>query len=248
MATTVVNKYRDDFDIYIGRGSIWGNPFPLAKGHTDADRARVIAQYEEYLLSRPDLLSRVHELRGKRLACFCAPKPCHGDVLKKYADRTAQPVPSHALLVTGSSDWTDEAAMRQAFNQIWAQWLAKKPVTWPVLLSGRADHGAEAMAERLWREKGFESVRFPADEDAFGPRADAIRDTDMVNALLSLRDLGLPVAVIGFHMPYSMSDYQTAAPHSTHGEGRCAHLLREAGIGVLDVCPISHDSNSMISH
>lgn len=27
--TTVVNKYKEDYDVYIGRGSKWGNPFPL---------------------------------------------------------------------------------------------------------------------------------------------------------------------------------------------------------------------------
>ena len=26
------------------------------------------------------------ELRGKRLACYCAPLPCHGDVLAALAD------------------------------------------------------------------------------------------------------------------------------------------------------------------
>jgi hypothetical protein len=84
---TVVNKHRDEYDIYIGRGSIWGNPFRLADTRDDVARARVIEQYEQYLLQQPALMARLPELRGKRLACFCAPKPCHGDVLKTYAEQ-----------------------------------------------------------------------------------------------------------------------------------------------------------------
>jgi hypothetical protein len=28
----------------------------------------------------------LHELRGKDLVCWCAPKPCHGDVLLRLAN------------------------------------------------------------------------------------------------------------------------------------------------------------------
>lgn len=83
----VVNKHHKvPYDVYIGRGSIWGNPFRLTPGSGDEARACVIAQYEEYLLNRPDLMAQLPSLRGLRLACFCAPKLCHGDVLKKYAE------------------------------------------------------------------------------------------------------------------------------------------------------------------
>ena len=34
-----------------------------------------------HLPSRPDLLARLGELRGKALGCWCAPLACHGDVL-----------------------------------------------------------------------------------------------------------------------------------------------------------------------
>lgn len=79
---TVVNKHHQPFDIYIGRGSRWGNPYQIGK---DGDRDQVIAQYREYLwrqiqngeVTSTDLLN----LDGKRLACFCKPKACHGDVI-----------------------------------------------------------------------------------------------------------------------------------------------------------------------
>lgn len=83
--TTVVNKrHHVPFDVYIGRGSIWGNPFVIGK---DGNRTEVIQKFEHYLLAKPELLARIPELRGKRLACFCSPQACHGNVLARHADR-----------------------------------------------------------------------------------------------------------------------------------------------------------------
>jgi len=86
MSTRVVNKYKEPYDVYIGRGSVWGNPFTHLVGPTKAEfhvatREEAVARYRQYILERPDLLRRLPELVGKRLGCFCAPKSCHGDVL-----------------------------------------------------------------------------------------------------------------------------------------------------------------------
>ncbi len=83
--TTVVNKRTDQYDVYIGRGSIWGNPFVMGK---DGTRDEVVAKYRWYFEHSPSLRSRVHELQGKRLGCFCKPAACHGDVLAEAADAT----------------------------------------------------------------------------------------------------------------------------------------------------------------
>ena len=91
MATTVVHVYKDKFDIYIGRAwaeypdTIWGNPFHLGP-HLDGNRKEVLAKYRAYILSRPDLLARLPELKGKVLGCWCHPLTCHGDVLAELAD------------------------------------------------------------------------------------------------------------------------------------------------------------------
>ncbi len=61
----------------IDRKTMWGNPFEMPE---DGDRQTVIANYE------PSLLSRLDGLRGKVLGCWCAPEPCHGDVLAAWAD------------------------------------------------------------------------------------------------------------------------------------------------------------------
>jgi hypothetical protein len=70
--------------VYIGRGSIWGNPFPM-DNQSREERQRVIDQYRRYLwrqIQKDEVTAdMILALDGKRLACYCAPKPCHGDVL-----------------------------------------------------------------------------------------------------------------------------------------------------------------------
>lgn len=65
-------------DVYIGRPSMWANPYIVGK---DGDRDAVIAKFRTYLSSRNDLLELLPTLAGKRLFCFCHPLGCHGDVL-----------------------------------------------------------------------------------------------------------------------------------------------------------------------
>lgn len=81
--TTVVHCKKDKYDVYIGRPSIWGNPFVIGR---DGTRDEVIRKYKQWLEGQPDLVKRTSELRGKRLGCFCAPRPCHGDILVEFAD------------------------------------------------------------------------------------------------------------------------------------------------------------------
>lgn len=76
--TRVVNIKKEGCDVYIGRGSIWGNPFTIGK---DGSREDVITKYIDWLLKQKDLLQKIPALRGKRLGCWCKPKDCHGDVL-----------------------------------------------------------------------------------------------------------------------------------------------------------------------
>lgn len=68
------------YDCRIDRRSKWGNPFVIG---IHVSRNEVIARYEEWIRGRPELLARLPELVGKVLACHCAPKRCHGDVLLK---------------------------------------------------------------------------------------------------------------------------------------------------------------------
>jgi hypothetical protein len=81
--TRVVNIRREECDVYIGRGSRWGNPYRIGR---DGNREDVIRMYTVYLRQKPELLRSLRRLRGKRLGCFCAPLECHGDVLAAYAE------------------------------------------------------------------------------------------------------------------------------------------------------------------
>jgi len=69
--------------VYIGRPTIWGNPFLIGR---DGSRADVITKYEDWLAEQPDLLAQLDRLRGRHLVCWCAPQPCHGDVLLRLAN------------------------------------------------------------------------------------------------------------------------------------------------------------------
>jgi hypothetical protein len=92
-------EWCDDPDnVYIGRrgvvfidkvrypptDSIWANPFKISATKT---RDQVISEYQTYIQTKleksPELQSKLKTLKGKNLGCWCAPQPCHGDVLKK---------------------------------------------------------------------------------------------------------------------------------------------------------------------
>lgn len=69
--------------VYIGRPSKWGNPFVVG---THGARGECIALYESWLRENGALMSSLDELRGLVLGCWCAPRPCHGDVLVRLAN------------------------------------------------------------------------------------------------------------------------------------------------------------------
>lgn len=82
--TRVVNLKYESYDVFIGRPGKWGNPFKL---NVDGNRDEVIAKYEGWLRSKPDLIKEaMTELRNKRLGCYCKPRPCHGDVIVKIIE------------------------------------------------------------------------------------------------------------------------------------------------------------------
>lgn len=89
--TSVVNKHHGEpFDVYIGRGSKWGNPFSHLNNtkaqFKTVSREESVEQYRDWIQTQPDLLADIHELRGKTLCCYCKPKACHGDILAEIAD------------------------------------------------------------------------------------------------------------------------------------------------------------------
>jgi hypothetical protein len=88
---TVGNKQRGARGIYVGRPSPLGNPFAM---QGDATRAQVIRDYEDWLaeqlLDPSSPASReIHRLAALArkqdlcLVCWCAPKACHADIIKR---------------------------------------------------------------------------------------------------------------------------------------------------------------------
>lgn len=78
----VVHCKRENFDVYIGRPSKWGNPFRVGR---DGTRLEVIEMYRRWIQTQAHLMDEVDNLRGLVLGCHCAPLPCHGDVLVELA-------------------------------------------------------------------------------------------------------------------------------------------------------------------
>ena len=94
MTIKVVNMKTGGRGIYIGRPSPLGNPFFM---RDEADREEVVAKYHAWLMEKikdqdPKVcgeLQRIYDLAKKQdinLVCFCAPRLCHGDVIKEELD------------------------------------------------------------------------------------------------------------------------------------------------------------------
>lgn len=92
--TRVVNKYKESYDVYIGRGSPVGNPFSHMAGtkalYRVNTRDEAVESFEFYIRGRmlveEDLVKYIKSLKGKTLGCFCKPQACHGDVLVRLVE------------------------------------------------------------------------------------------------------------------------------------------------------------------
>lgn len=87
--TLVVNKDRGDtYDVYIGRGTVWGNPYQIGQ---DGDRDEVIRKFaydfdRGFLKVHQNFEKHLSHIKGKVIACHCKPAACHGDVIAAYVN------------------------------------------------------------------------------------------------------------------------------------------------------------------
>lgn len=86
--------------IYVGRGSIWGNPFRVnqlnpSKQNKEGGYNQIFTlnneeaciHYERFLSLELRIKAK-ESLKGKNLACWCPlNKPCHADILLKIANQ-----------------------------------------------------------------------------------------------------------------------------------------------------------------
>lgn len=68
--------------VYVGRPTKWGNPFVIGR---DGTREETIQKYRGTITLIVERAAKL-ELKGKHLVCWCAPKPCHADVLLEIAN------------------------------------------------------------------------------------------------------------------------------------------------------------------
>lgn len=86
--------------VYVGRQCFMGgwklrkspfaNPYKIGnktsaypEGMTRED---VVKEYRIYVLSKAELVKQLPKLKEKKLACWCAPRECHGDILKQLIE------------------------------------------------------------------------------------------------------------------------------------------------------------------
>jgi hypothetical protein len=70
--------------VRVDRKSRWGNPFHIGPHGTRAD---VVAKFRKFIENQTWIRQdAIEDLRGKDLACWCAPEACHGDVLLELAN------------------------------------------------------------------------------------------------------------------------------------------------------------------
>ncbi len=95
--------------VSVARPTMFGNPWKARDaeevGYRDGASMAVkafrgwLAHHVDWRHPEPDvsrdlILGNLHELRGKNLACWCAPDaPCHADVLLEFANFTPAGVP-----------------------------------------------------------------------------------------------------------------------------------------------------------
>ncbi len=108
----ILNRKRDNCDnaVYVGRlgpgdgdnDKHFGNPFThqhsinTAAGKIVPTRADAIQAYRDWLwgskynqvepIRRLWILANLHTLKGKDLACWCSPQPCHASVLIEFIE------------------------------------------------------------------------------------------------------------------------------------------------------------------
>lgn len=171
--TTVVNIYRDEYEVYIGRAGkgkdgYFGNPY-----HT-GDRDFILKQFKEYFYSRiktdRTFAKRVLSLKGKTLGCFCSPKRCHGDIIADYLNNLPEIKPVK-MAVIGTRGFSDYEYMKEIL-----EWYDIKKI-----ISGGAK-GADRLAEQYASEKNIPIQIFEPQWDKFGKSAGYKRNIQIVDA------------------------------------------------------------------
>lgn len=78
------NGSRPVDSVRVDRATNWGNPFIMAD---ESQRDEVCNKFELYAFWRLNMEPHwLDALKGKDLACWCAPKRCHAETLLRLAN------------------------------------------------------------------------------------------------------------------------------------------------------------------
>lgn len=138
------------------------------------------------------------------------------------------------ILITGSRDWTDSAAITdaiKAFIDEHGPFAPHAEFDWVTVVHGAAP-GADVLAGKVATDLGLWVERHPADWDGWRRKTPAnqknpagmIRNQHMV-------DLGADVC-LAFINPCRMRTCRNKPEHGSHGASRCAEMAEAAGIPV----------------
>lgn len=91
MHPLVVHCKREQYDVYVGRPTVWGNPYSHKEGTVARfkveTREEAIVKFEQWVRGMPGFVRFIRqELRGKTLGCWCSPDACHGEILARIAN------------------------------------------------------------------------------------------------------------------------------------------------------------------
>lgn len=194
--------------VRIDRKTKWGNPFEVG---VDGTREEVIARYEAWLQTQPQLLTALPELRGRDLVCWCHPLACHGDVLIRLANT---PPRTFWLAVIGSRTFTDALQLERVLDKVILRIGRVHGDDVDLRIVSGGARGADTLGKRYADANGIPCEEIRPDYKAMGDAAPFVRNKAIVaqadavvafwdgrsngtrDALAFARQLGRPVHVV----------------------------------------------------
>lgn len=182
ISTEIVNIKTSTYDVYIGRGSIYGNPYKIGiDGNRDDVCNKHLVYLKNNLSSGKFKYKDLKFLDNKRLGCYCAPNKCHGDNYKMLLDEINK---YFKVIVAGSRDYANKTYIYNKLDILLSK--INKPVQ---IVSGLAK-GVDSIAVEYAKDRGLSLKTFEAHWDDYGKKAGILRNIEMgdyADALVAFR-------------------------------------------------------------